>query len=96
MVLWIVIGVVVLALIILVVSVLSVLGRLSGLDRAMRRLLQRQEQATRLQADAEALQETILGLQKRAEVAQEQIAVIKAGRGDSNGKHSLQKVTTAW
>lgn len=96
MVLWIVIGVVVLALVILVVSALSVMGRLSGLDRALRRLLMRQEQATKLQADAEALQKTVAGLQKRAEVAQEQIAVIKAGRGSDNGKHSLQNAPAAW
>ncbi|GAA2594376.1 hypothetical protein GCM10010435_86720 [Winogradskya consettensis] len=96
MVLWIVVAVVVLALIILGASVLSVMGRLSGLDRALRRLLLRQEQATRLQQGAEELQEKIEGLQKRAELAQEQVAVIKAGRGADNGKHSLQSAPAAW
>ncbi|WP_067501363.1 hypothetical protein [Actinoplanes sp. TFC3] len=95
MVLWIVLAVVVVALIILVVSVLSVLGRLSALDRAMRRLLLRQEQAGKLQADVAALQETVAGLQHRAETAQQQVAVIKAGHGEK-GKHSLQKSSSAW
>jgi biopolymer transport protein ExbB/TolQ len=96
MVLWIVIAVVVVALIILGASVLSVLGRLSGLDRAMRRLLLRREQAEKLQGDVQELQQVIAGLEQRAQTAQEQVAAIKAGQGDGNGKHSLQKATTAW
>lgn len=96
MVLWIVIAVVVLALVILGAAVVAVLGRLRGLDRAMRKLLRQQEQAARLQAKAEVLQETIAGLERRAELAQEQVAVIKAGHGSSDGKHSLQSAAGPW
>jgi hypothetical protein len=96
MVLWIVIAVVVLALVILGAAVMSVLGRLRGLDRAMRKLLRRQEQAMKLQEKAVVLEETLAGLQRRAELAQEQVAVIKAGHGASDGKHSLQSAVTPW
>ncbi|GAA3341277.1 hypothetical protein GCM10020358_31990 [Amorphoplanes nipponensis] len=91
MVKWIAIAVVVLALIVLVASVFSVLNRLTGLDRAARRLQQRQAEALRLQRDATALEESVAGLQQRAEIMQDRLAVIKAGRGASDGKHSLQK-----
>ncbi|AGL18569.1 hypothetical protein [Actinoplanes sp. N902-109] len=96
MVLWIVLAVVVVALIILGAAVASVVGRLSGLDRALRRLLLRREQAEKLQTDALALEEAVAGLQQRAETAQQQVAIIKAGRGEGDGKHSLQKTTSAW
>jgi len=91
MVKWIVIAVVVLALVVLVVSVGSVMGRLARLDRAARRLERRQAEAMKLQQHAVVLEETMAGLQQRAEVMQGQVAVIKAGRGASEGKHSLQK-----
>ena len=91
MVKWIAIAVVVLALIVLTASVFSVLNRLNGLERAARRLERRQVEAMRLQQHAVVLEETVAGLQQRAEVMQGQLAVIKAGGGASDGKHSLQK-----
>jgi biopolymer transport protein ExbB/TolQ len=91
MVKWIVIAVVVLALIILAAAVFSVLSRLAGLDRAARRLQRRQAEAMKLQRDAAVLEDSLAGLQERAEIMQAQLAVIKAGRDSSDGKHSLQK-----
>jgi len=91
MVKWIVLAVVVLALVILAASVFAVLERLSGLERAARRLQRRQAEAMKLQEHAVALEATLAGLQQRAEVMQGQVAVIKAGHGTSDGKHSLQK-----
>jgi type II secretory pathway component PulJ len=96
MVLWIVIAVVVLALVILGAAVLAVLGRLSALDRAMRRLMLRREQAEKLQAGAAVLERTLAGLQERAAIAEEQVAIIKAGRGEPHGKHSSQKPALPW
>ncbi|MFI5495594.1 hypothetical protein [Actinoplanes sp. NPDC051859] len=82
MVFWIVFAaVIVLALIILGAAAVSVVGRLAGLDRALRTLLRRQEQTAGLQEQAAVLQKTLAGLQQRAETAQEQVAIIKAGRG---------------
>jgi uncharacterized protein YoxC len=91
MVKWIVIAVVALALIILVVAVFSVLNRLNGLDRAARRLQRRQAEAMKLQQGAVVLEESVAGLQQRAEIMQAQLAAIKAGQGASDGKHSLKK-----
>jgi len=91
MVKWIVIAVVVLALIVLVVAAGSVMGRLTKLDRAARRLQRRQAEAMKLQQDAVVLEDSVAGLQRRAEIMQAQLAVIKAGRGASDGKHSLQQ-----
>lgn len=91
MVKWIAIALVVLALVVLVVSVFSVLTRLNGLDRAARRLQRRQEEAMKLQRHAVVLEKSVAGLQQRAEIMQAQVAVIKAGRGASGGKHALQK-----
>ena len=96
MVLWIVVAVVVLALVILAVAVMSVLGRLSALDRAMRRLLLRREQAVKLQAGAEQLERSLAGLGERTAIAEEQVAIIKAGRGETHGKHSSQKTVVPW
>ncbi len=95
MVKWIVIAAVVLGLVILAVAAMSVVRRLPNFDRAMRRLMRRQEEALRLQGDAERLQATVEALQRKAEVANEQVAVIKAGRGEL-GKHSLQKTAGPW
>jgi hypothetical protein len=78
---WIVVAVVVLSLLILGAAILSVLGRLTGLQRAARRLQLRQEQAVKLSERAGVLTETIAALQERAESTQQQVAVIKAGRG---------------
>jgi hypothetical protein len=58
-----------------------VLGRLTGLQRAARRLQLRQEQAMKLQERAAVLTESIAALQERAESTQNRVAVIKAGRG---------------
>lgn len=81
MVTWIVVAVVVVSLLILGAAVMSLLGRLTGLRRAVRRLLLRQEQALKLAKRAGVLTESIAALQERAESAQQQVAVIKAGRG---------------
>ena len=91
MVKWIVIAIVVLALIILVVAAGSVMGRLAKFDRAARKLQRRQAEAMKLQQDAAVLEDSVAGLQRRAETMQAQLAIIKAGRGASDGKHSLQK-----
>jgi hypothetical protein len=72
--------------------VFSVLSKLTGLDRALRRLQLRQEEAAKLQRGAAVLEQSAAGLQERAELMQNQLAVIKAGRGGADGKHSLQKV----
>ena len=88
---WIVIAAVVLGLIILVAVALPVVGRLSGLRRAMARLQRRQEDATKLQAGAQMLEQTLLGLQQRAETMQDRIALIKAGHGDGGGRHGLSR-----
>jgi hypothetical protein len=86
---WIVIAVVVLALVVLVAVTIPVVGRLSGLQRAMLRLQRRQEEAMKLQEGAAELEQTMLGLQRRAETMQERLAIITAGRGDERGKHAL-------
>ena len=81
MVTWIVVAVIVVSLLILGAAILSVLGRLTGLQRAARRLQLRQEQAMKLSERAAVLTETIAALQERAESTQNKVAVIKAGRG---------------
>jgi TolA-binding protein len=88
---WIVIAAVVLGLVILVAVALPVVGRLSGLRRAMARLQRRQEEATKLQADAQTLEQAVLGLQQRAETMQDRIALIKAGHGDGEGRHGFPR-----
>jgi hypothetical protein len=45
----------------------------------------------KLQQGAVVLEESVAGLQQRAEIMQAQLAVIKAGQGASDGKHSLKK-----
>jgi hypothetical protein len=35
-------------------------------------------------------------LQERAVIAQEQVAIIKAGHGEPHGKHSSQKAGLPW
>jgi hypothetical protein len=89
MVKWIVIAVVVLGLVVLVVAAGSVMGRLAKLDRAGRKLQRRQAEAMKLQQDAVVLEDSVAGLQRRAEIMQAQLAVIKAGRGASDGKHAV-------
>ncbi|HWS32853.1 MAG TPA: hypothetical protein VN408_08925 [Actinoplanes sp.] len=78
---WVWIAVVVIALIVLSVAALKTLGRLHGLERAARKLQHRQEEALALQAAGERLQVTLEGLQERAELAQDHVETIKAGRG---------------
>jgi hypothetical protein len=77
---WIVIAVVVLALLVLVLAVLPVLGRLNTLQRALRRLQLRQEEAMRLQEGAAVLEASVAALQQRAEFAQEQMTAIRGGQ----------------
>jgi hypothetical protein len=78
---WVWIAVVAVALFVLVFAAVRLLGRLSGLRRAAGKLQRRQEEAMRLQAGAAKLEQTMLGLQQRAERAQEQVEKIQAGLG---------------
>jgi hypothetical protein len=78
---WILIAAVVAGLIILVAVSLPVVGRLSALRRAVLRLQRRQEEAMALQAGAQRLEQSLLGLQRRAATTEERLAVIKAARG---------------
>ncbi len=82
---WIVIAAVVAGLIILVAVSLPVVGRLSALRRAVLRLQRRQEEAMALQAGAQRLEQSLLGLQRRAATTEERLAVIKAARGGGTG-----------
>lgn len=78
---WVWIAVVVIALIVLVSVGSRLLGRLFELRRAATRLQRRQEEALKLQAGAETLQRTVLGVQQRAEHAQQAVEQIKAATG---------------
>jgi hypothetical protein len=73
--LWIWIAVVVVALIILVVAGVRLFGRLGGLQRAAR-LQRRQADAMKLQEAAGELEQTLLGVQERAEAMQERLAAL--------------------
>ena len=64
---WIVAGVVVLAVVLVAAVVSVVLGRLRPLERALRRLMLRAEQAQGLQAKIETVQERSLQVQARVE-----------------------------
>ena len=66
---WIVAGVVVLAVVLLAAVVAAVLGRLRPLERAVRRLMLRAEQAQGLQVKIETVQARSLELQARVEEA---------------------------
>jgi hypothetical protein len=96
MVMWIVIAAVVAGVVLLGAAAWSVARRLPELDRAMRRLLRRQEEALKLQEDALVLQETIDGLAQRAQTATERVAIIKAGRGETTGKHAVRTPLSPW
>ncbi|MEV6634602.1 hypothetical protein AB0M54_28025 [Actinoplanes sp. NPDC051470] len=85
---WILIGAGVLGLIILAVVAVPLLGKLGNLRRAGERLQRRQAEAMKLQANAEQLQETLLGMQQRTDTMQERLALIKAGHGEPTGKHA--------
>ncbi|WP_033341334.1 hypothetical protein [Catenuloplanes japonicus] len=80
MVLWIVIGVALFSLIVLGLAARPVLRRLPELDRAVRRLLLKQEALERLAAKAEALQTRTLTVAEQAGKAADQVTVIRAGR----------------
>jgi hypothetical protein len=64
---WIAAGVVAVALGGLVVAVLALLGHLAPLNRAVRRLDLRVEQAERMQGRIDGLQQTLVGMQERLE-----------------------------
>ena len=64
---WIVVGVVVLAIVILTVALAALAGRLRPLARAVRRLSLRAEQAEKLQAKVVVMQERLEALQDLAE-----------------------------
>jgi hypothetical protein len=87
-VLWIVLAAVLVGLIILVAVTVPLLGRLGALTRALRKLERRQQDALKLQAGAAELEQTVLGLQRRAEVAQERVTLIKVGHGEPTGRHA--------
>jgi nitrate/nitrite-specific signal transduction histidine kinase len=74
--LWIWIAVVVLALIILIVAALPLLRRLGALQRAAIRLQRRQADAMKLQEAAGELEQTLAGVQARAEEMQERLAAL--------------------
>ena len=84
---WIWIGAGVLGLIILALAAAPLLGKLRELQRALGRLQRRQTEAEALQTGAQQLEQTVLGLQSRAETMQERLALIKAGH-DSSGRHA--------
>jgi hypothetical protein len=81
---WVWVAVVVVGLIILGSAIMSVVGRLSGLRRAAVKLQRRQQEALKLQEGAAVLEQTVLGLQRRAEVMQDRVAVIQAGLGSGD------------
>jgi len=88
---WIVIAAVAVGLIFLVAVTVPVAGRLGGLRRALMRLQRRQREAMRLQAGAAALEQTLQGLEQRAQTTQERLAIIKAGRGEGTGRHAISR-----
>ena len=81
MLIWVWVAVVVVALIIMGSAIMSVLGRLSGLERAARKLQARQSEALRLQEGAVVLERSVLALQERAELMQARVEAIQAGLG---------------
>ncbi|HET6532363.1 MAG TPA: hypothetical protein VFH03_17390 [Actinoplanes sp.] len=86
---WILIAVVVLGLIALVAVTVPVVGRLAGLQRAVRRLGRRRQEAMNLQAGAAQLVQTVQHLHRRAETMQERVALIRAGHGEPTGRHAF-------
>lgn len=82
MVTWIVIGTVVVGLLVLATAVGTVARRLGGLRTAALALLSQQAKAQALQTSVAALQERTEALQRRGEVAADQMAIIRARRGD--------------
>ena len=84
MLIWVWVAVVVVALIIMGSAIMSVLGRLSGLERAARKLQARQAEAMRLQEGAVVLERSVLAVQERAELMQERVEAIQAGLGSGD------------
>ncbi|MCU7726527.1 hypothetical protein ODJ79_22580 [Actinoplanes sp. KI2] len=76
MLLWIWIAVVVIGLVVLTASTVPLLGRLGELRRAAAKLQRRRQEATKLQAKVQVLQETVLEVQQRAETTQSRLAGI--------------------
>jgi hypothetical protein len=79
-VIWIVVGAAVLGLLLLALAVRPVLARLARLRRALLTLLRRQAEVEALQEAVTGLQERMADVQARAELAQRSIAVIQARR----------------
>jgi hypothetical protein len=86
--LWIVLAAAVVGLIILVAVTMPLLGRLGAFSRALGKLRRGRQDVLKLQAGAAELEQTVLGLQRRAEIAQERVALIKAGQGKPTGRHA--------
>jgi uncharacterized protein YlxW (UPF0749 family) len=80
---WIAGGVALLALVVLVVVVLAVAGHLRPLERAMRRMRLRAEQAEGLQTKLLTLQEQLTELQQGVEQAAARSERVKAGRTEA-------------
>jgi outer membrane murein-binding lipoprotein Lpp len=78
---WIVVGAIVLGVLILAASVAAVVGRLHPLANAARRARLRAEDAQRLQAKIEALQQSVLAIQEPAAKAAERIERITHRQG---------------
>jgi biopolymer transport protein ExbB/TolQ len=78
---WIVIGAIVLGVVILIASFIPVLRRLSGLRTAISRAQRRQAEAMALQVSVERMNETLAGVQERAEATQRKLAAIQGARG---------------
>ena len=85
---WIWIAAGVLALIILAAAAMPLLTKLGDLRHAAEKAQRRQVEVEALQTHAQQLEQTLLGLQERAETTQERLALIKAGRGEATGKHA--------
>ena len=77
---WIVGGLLVLGLVLVVLVVATVLGHLRPLRRALRRQRLHLEQAQKLQARVEALQDATAELESKMELAQERSERLRARR----------------
>jgi hypothetical protein len=83
---WLVLGIVVLALLVLAAAGAALLGRLRELGHVGRALQRRAVEAQGLLPAAEALQERVLALQERAELAGDRAALLQARRGTSDDR----------
>jgi hypothetical protein len=75
---WIVLTAVLVGLLVLALAARPLLGRRRRVERALRRLRERQRQAEALQADAARLQAATAVVQQRALEARQRIELIKA------------------